>query len=255
MACPNRRGALIAPRGSDGDSRIKRQGGGARHSAGAQACGRARDRPRGTRGLRSGRSRNQGRRDARGRHRGHAEPDRADPAPAASSPTPTRDTPQPPSDPGTRVQHPTRLQQIVARRMAEAMATIPHFQVQTEVTMDDAIALRAQLKAAAGDGAPVPSINDLIVKACALTLPGPSGRQRFIQGRRFRAPRSGATSASRSRPTMAWSWPRSATRRSSRWVRSRARAGVSPSGSGRERRLRPSSPVPPSRSRISGCSG
>ena len=98
-------------------------------------------------------------------------PDRADPAPAASSPTPTRDTPQPPSDPGTRVQHPTRLQQIVARRMAEAMATIPHFQVQTEVTMDDAIALRAQLKAAAGDGAPVPSINDLIVKACALTLP------------------------------------------------------------------------------------
>jgi pyruvate dehydrogenase E2 component (dihydrolipoamide acetyltransferase) len=55
--------------------------------------------------------------------------------------------------------------------MAEAMATIPHFQVQTEVTMDAALALRVQLKEAAGDGTPAPSINDLIVKACALTLP------------------------------------------------------------------------------------
>jgi pyruvate dehydrogenase E2 component (dihydrolipoamide acetyltransferase) len=72
---------------------------------------------------------------------------------------------------GTRVQQPTRLQQIVARRMAEAMATIPHFQVQTEVRMDDAIALRAQLKEAAGEGTAVPSLNDLIVKACAVTLP------------------------------------------------------------------------------------
>jgi pyruvate dehydrogenase E2 component (dihydrolipoamide acetyltransferase) len=99
------------------------------------------------------------------------EPERAAPAPVAASSTPTPDTLQPPSALGTRVQQPTRLQQIVARRMAEAKATIPHFQVQTEVTMDDAIALRAQLKAATGDGTPVPSINDLIVKACALTLP------------------------------------------------------------------------------------
>ena len=101
------------------------------------------------------------------------EPDRPDPAPVAAPRTPVADTSGPASDgrPGTRVQQPTRLQQIVARRMAEAMATIPHFQVQTEVTMDDAIALRVQLKEAAGDGTPAPSINDLIVKACALTLP------------------------------------------------------------------------------------
>ena len=101
------------------------------------------------------------------------EPDRPDPAPVAAPRTPVADTGGPASDgrPGTRVQQPTRLQQIVARRMAEAMATIPHFQVQTEVTMDDALALRVQLKEAAGDGTPAPSINDLIVKACALTLP------------------------------------------------------------------------------------
>jgi len=101
------------------------------------------------------------------------EPERAGPAPAAA-PRPPAPTPDPlpaPSGGGTRVQQPTRLQQIVARRMAEAMATIPHFQVQTEVTMDDALALRAQLKQAGGEGTSVPSINDLIVKACALTLP------------------------------------------------------------------------------------
>jgi pyruvate dehydrogenase E2 component (dihydrolipoamide acetyltransferase) len=64
---------------------------------------------------------------------------------------------------------PSRLQQLVARRMAEAKATIPDFQVQTEVVMDAALALRAGLKASAKGGG-VPSINDFIVKACATAL-------------------------------------------------------------------------------------
>ena len=65
----------------------------------------------------------------------------------------------------------TRLQRLVARRMAEAKATIPHFQVQTEVEMTAAVAVRAQLKGlAAARGLPVPSLNDLIVKAAALCL-------------------------------------------------------------------------------------
>jgi pyruvate dehydrogenase E2 component (dihydrolipoamide acetyltransferase) len=68
------------------------------------------------------------------------------------------------------VQELTRLQQVVARRMAEAKATVPEFQVQTEVAMDAALALRAQLKAAAADGGVVPSVNDFIVKASALAL-------------------------------------------------------------------------------------
>jgi pyruvate dehydrogenase E2 component (dihydrolipoyllysine-residue acetyltransferase) len=63
----------------------------------------------------------------------------------------------------------SRVQALVARRMAEAKATIPHFQVQTEVVMDAAVGLRAGLKAAAnGEGAP--SLNDLVVKACAIAL-------------------------------------------------------------------------------------
>jgi pyruvate dehydrogenase E2 component (dihydrolipoamide acetyltransferase) len=63
----------------------------------------------------------------------------------------------------------SRLQQLVARRMAESKATIPHFQVQTEVAMDAAIALRTGLKASA-NGEAVPSLNDFIVKACAIAL-------------------------------------------------------------------------------------
>jgi pyruvate dehydrogenase E2 component (dihydrolipoamide acetyltransferase) len=59
----------------------------------------------------------------------------------------------------------TRAQQLVARRMAEAKATIPDFQVQTDVVMDAAIAFRAELRAILEEGAP--SLNDLIVKARA----------------------------------------------------------------------------------------
>ena len=40
----------------------------------------------------------------------------------------------------------TNLQRVVARRMSEAKATIPEFQVETEATMDSAVALRSDLK-------------------------------------------------------------------------------------------------------------
>jgi pyruvate dehydrogenase E2 component (dihydrolipoamide acetyltransferase) len=73
--------------------------------------------------------------------------------------------------PAVRIQQPTRLQQVVAGRMAQAGATVPHFQVQTEAVFDAALQLRSQLKLAASDSDPIPSLNDLIVKACALALP------------------------------------------------------------------------------------
>ncbi len=64
---------------------------------------------------------------------------------------------------------PSRLQAAVSRRMAESKATIPHFQVETEVRMDRAIELRKQLKRIAADE-PVPSFTDLIIRAAALAL-------------------------------------------------------------------------------------
>jgi pyruvate dehydrogenase E2 component (dihydrolipoamide acetyltransferase) len=64
----------------------------------------------------------------------------------------------------------TKLQQTVSRRMAESKATAPHFYLQTEFEVDRLVAARARLKAAAAEGETVPSVNDMVVKACALAL-------------------------------------------------------------------------------------
>ncbi|MBS1878440.1 MAG: 2-oxo acid dehydrogenase subunit E2 [Actinobacteria bacterium] len=64
----------------------------------------------------------------------------------------------------------TRLQGTVARRMAESKATVPHFYLETEVEMTAAVAARDALKAAAAPDEAIPSLNDIVVRACALAL-------------------------------------------------------------------------------------
>jgi pyruvate dehydrogenase E2 component (dihydrolipoamide acetyltransferase) len=89
-------------------------------------------------------------------------------APARPSPEPA--APAPEGAKGeVQVVELNRLQQTVARRMAESKATVPHFYLETEVDMTEAVRARAQLKELAGEGA-VPTFNDMIVKACALAL-------------------------------------------------------------------------------------
>jgi pyruvate dehydrogenase E2 component (dihydrolipoamide acetyltransferase) len=90
-------------------------------------------------------------------------------APGASTPSasPSVDTGK-----GKAVREPlSRLQQTIARRMAEAKSTQPEFVLRTEVDMEETIALRGRLReiAASGDR-PVPSYNDFIVRACAVAL-------------------------------------------------------------------------------------
>ncbi|MGI8513387.1 MAG: dihydrolipoamide acetyltransferase family protein, partial [Solirubrobacteraceae bacterium] len=63
-----------------------------------------------------------------------------------------------------------RTQQTIARRMAEAKATVPEFTLEATIDMEAAVAARAQLKRLAGDGESVPSYNDMVVRACALAL-------------------------------------------------------------------------------------
>ncbi|HEX7299218.1 MAG TPA: dihydrolipoamide acetyltransferase family protein [Solirubrobacteraceae bacterium] len=120
----------------------------------------------------------------------------AEPVPLAPTP-PSAEPPTPPSaEPPTppagepagltakgevQVVDLTRVQTVVARRMVEAKATAPEFQVQTEVAMDAAVAFRAQLKEA---DAAAPSFNDLIVKAAAVALRGhPRANGSFRDGR------------------------------------------------------------------------
>ena len=64
----------------------------------------------------------------------------------------------------------SRLQQVVARRMAESKATAPHFYLRSEIDMSAAVEARARLKALTPEGEVVPSFNDMVVKACALAL-------------------------------------------------------------------------------------
>jgi pyruvate dehydrogenase E2 component (dihydrolipoamide acetyltransferase) len=99
-------------------------------------------------------------------------------APAPASPSTAPSAPAPVSgtvtERGTNrgditTTEPSRAQQVIARRMAESRATIPSFEVTTEVDMTEAVKLRAQFKAIAGN-APPPSYNDMVVKACALAL-------------------------------------------------------------------------------------
>jgi pyruvate dehydrogenase E2 component (dihydrolipoamide acetyltransferase) len=70
----------------------------------------------------------------------------------------------------TSTQDLTRLQQTVARRMAESKATAPDFVLNIDVDMEEAVDLRKRLKGAAAEGQPVPSFNDFVVKAAALAL-------------------------------------------------------------------------------------
>jgi len=61
----------------------------------------------------------------------------------------------------------SRIQQTIARRMAESKATVPEFSITTEVDMEAAVELRAKLKELAD---PPPSYNDMVVKAAAIAL-------------------------------------------------------------------------------------
>ncbi|WP_223908535.1 dihydrolipoamide acetyltransferase family protein [Geobacter sp. AOG1] len=60
----------------------------------------------------------------------------------------------------------SRMRAAIARTVAEAWRTIPHFTVTVAVDMREAEEVRRELKEA---GSPV-SVNDLVVKACALVL-------------------------------------------------------------------------------------
>ncbi|HEY1457768.1 MAG TPA: dihydrolipoamide acetyltransferase family protein [Solirubrobacteraceae bacterium] len=89
-----------------------------------------------------------------------------------TAPTPAFQAPgTAPAKGQTQIIELSRTQALIARRMAEAKATIPEFTLQRVIDMEGAVALRAQLKSLAElEQRAVPSFNDLIVKACALAL-------------------------------------------------------------------------------------
>ncbi|CUU35210.1 MAG: 2-oxo acid dehydrogenase subunit E2 [Armatimonadetes bacterium] len=87
--------------------------------------------------------------------------------PPAPAPAPVP-TPAPAPAVAGRTEPLSRLRQITAQRTTEAKQTIPHFYLTMEIDMEEALALRAKLNEA--DESLRVSVNDMIVKACAVAL-------------------------------------------------------------------------------------
>ncbi|MFN7162637.1 MAG: dihydrolipoamide acetyltransferase family protein, partial [Fimbriimonadales bacterium] len=102
----------------------------------------------------------------------------AAPAPA---PAPATPAPAPVAAAEVRTEPLNRLRQITAQRTTEAHQTIPHFYLTMEIDMENALALRQQLNQL--DERVRVSVNDLIIKACAVALEQhPVVNARYQQG-------------------------------------------------------------------------
>ena len=78
--------------------------------------------------------------------------------------------PEPTGEPGTQLVEPTRMMQVIGERMTEAKQHVPHFYATVEVRMDAAMALRKQLNGQLEDEGIKLSVNDFVMKACAVAL-------------------------------------------------------------------------------------
>ena len=78
----------------------------------------------------------------------------------------------------------SQMRAIIARRMPLSKAPVPHFYVTSEIAMDRAWALREELNAL--EGQPKISLNDLVIRASALTLMQHPGVNASFQGESIR---------------------------------------------------------------------
>ena len=74
----------------------------------------------------------------------------------------------------------SQIRAVIARRMPLSKAPVPHFYVTSEVAMDRAWELREQLNTL--EGQPKISVNDLVIRACALALLKHPGVNASLQG-------------------------------------------------------------------------
>ena len=95
-----------------------------------------------------------------------AAPMAAAPAPAARAPAPAITAPH-------RLVPNSTMRKVIARRLTESSRDIPHYYVSMDIEIDQLLKLREQLNARSpkdGPGAFRLSVNDLIIKAAAVTL-------------------------------------------------------------------------------------
>jgi pyruvate dehydrogenase E2 component (dihydrolipoamide acetyltransferase) len=97
----------------------------------------------------------------------------AAPAPAAAPAAPKPAAPAPViTAPHKKIPNST-MRKVIAKRLLESKQTVPHFYVTTNIEIDALLKLRAELNAKSpkeGAGAFKLSVNDLVIKACAVAL-------------------------------------------------------------------------------------
>ncbi len=71
---------------------------------------------------------------------------------------------------GTEIMEMTRMQSVIAERMTEAKQTVPHFYATVEVDATELMALRKQLNGQLEEEGVKISVNDFVMKACAVAL-------------------------------------------------------------------------------------
>ncbi|MBM4052739.1 MAG: 2-oxo acid dehydrogenase subunit E2 [Planctomycetes bacterium] len=86
------------------------------------------------------------------------------PAPAAAPSLPVV------AGPGSREVAVSGMRQAIARRLVESKSTIPHYQVSMRFNMDPLLELRTMLNAQLEPQGVKLSVNDFIVRACALAM-------------------------------------------------------------------------------------
>jgi pyruvate dehydrogenase E2 component (dihydrolipoamide acetyltransferase) len=80
------------------------------------------------------------------------------------------------------------IRAAIARQMVQSKAPVPHFYVTTEIAMERAATLREELQAL--PGAPKVTFTDVVVRACALTLPKHPGVNASFTGAAIRRHRA-----------------------------------------------------------------
>jgi pyruvate dehydrogenase E2 component (dihydrolipoamide acetyltransferase) len=102
-----------------------------------------------------------------------AKPGAAKPAPAVggTAPKATPSFAQPimtaPGD--QRIPH-SAVRKVIARRMLESKQTVPHFYLTMEMEIDALLAARAAINVVAEKKGTKASVNDMVIKACAMAL-------------------------------------------------------------------------------------
>ncbi|MBA2691022.1 MAG: 2-oxo acid dehydrogenase subunit E2 [Rubrobacter sp.] len=80
------------------------------------------------------------------------------------------EAPAPTGAEGTEVQELSRMRKVIAQRMSQSKQEVPHFYATVEVEMDELMSLRKQLNTSLEDEGIKLSVNDFVMKACALGL-------------------------------------------------------------------------------------